>query len=66
MHCCPHCENTVPFTQDGELFLEICEDCGLILLDFGPKRPRLYENAEEQTRRWDERVITFFPKSHAV
>lgn len=54
---CPSCstQKSHALTQD-ELFIEFCHDCGLLYVDFGVCRPRLYQQIEKQAERWEHQV----------
>lgn len=51
---CPTCLHHMPDRQESpELFFEICPRCGVVWIDFGGQRPRLYASVESQAARWD-------------
>lgn len=55
MNTCPAChQHLEPASQQpNQARLEHCANCGVVWLDFGSRRPALYEKLEEQVQRWE-------------
>ena len=49
--CCPWCQARIE--RDESVCFELCAACGLVWLDFGSERPRLYRAVEAQVTRWE-------------
>ncbi|PIQ27700.1 hypothetical protein COW36_07340 [bacterium (Candidatus Blackallbacteria) CG17_big_fil_post_rev_8_21_14_2_50_48_46] len=55
-HTCPTC--TTAFVREEKVRgaqIEHCEACGMMWLDFSIYRPRIYEQLEAQSQRWQAR-----------
>jgi hypothetical protein len=48
----------LPTHTHDEIWFDLCEHCGMALLDFGSQRPRLYVQLEQQLARWQQRVAS--------
>jgi len=55
---CTHCNHMLPTHNHDEIWFDLCEHCGMALLDFGSQRPRLYVQLEQQLARWQQRVAS--------
>lgn len=55
MKTCFVCLPTEPKLQK-EIEVDYCMICGIFYLNFGERRPRLYQQLETQTRRWEKRL----------
>ena len=55
---CPSCQHLIASRQqknqsEPDVLFEICSSCGVIWMDFGPRRPRLHRSVEAQVARWE-------------
>ncbi len=57
MKTCSIC--TAEKSKPGKaLEVDYCMICGIFHVNFGEERPRLYQQVEAQTRRWEQQRAT--------
>jgi Zn-finger nucleic acid-binding protein len=57
MNTCLVCSSKKSQRQK-EIEVDYCMVCGIVYLHFGAQRPRLYEQLEKQTQRWQKQSQT--------
>lgn len=61
MNTCFVCSSTEKKFQE-EIEVDYCMVCGIVSLNFGEQRPRLYKQLEHQTQRWEKRAKALIKK----